>query len=417
MGNMASQIVSIVGQLAFIPLYLKVWGAASYGSWMICVGVTAYAAILDFGVSQAASNEVISALSRQEHDKAKFWTGLTFRVTFAMALLTLICASFFHSIAIQFITNQLGGKEYADVLYICVALQLALLLVFNMYICMIRAVGANATASWIATACIATETILPAVIAASGGGLSEAAVGFVIPRLLGVVVAGITLHHAASWVLYFETKVNYWKQASGIWAPSLANLLLPGGVALFLQGSLAVVGGMFGAQTAAAYGIARTLSRLPFQLSYVFVRASFPELTKVVAVSNNVRLIQLIKNLLRIFITITAPLMLGYIFFGKIFLEIWTNNGMSFDSSMILLIAVASAIHALWHFLSAPLMASNRHGLFSAIYFSCVCATLIAAKFAPSVIWILILFVMMEVCVLVGAAIQLKLKFGFVNPM
>jgi len=408
LGNLTVQIVGAAGQLVFIPLYVQAWGGAAYGTWLICVGITAYAAILDFGVSQSASVKVIFALSNRDSESARFWAGLSMRVSAGMAALVLLGAAGLSPFALDFIEHKLGAGGYGAVLYACVALQLALLVVFNTFTCLIRAAGGNATASWISVVAIAGEVIVPPLIAVAGGSPSLAAFGLVASRLVGVIVAAICLAQSATWTLPPYPSKDYWSGAKSLIFPSIANLLLPGGVALFLQGTLAAIGSVLGAQAAAAFGIARTLSRLPFQLGYVLTRAELPNMTRAIALGERVKLRRILYRLVAVLSAITFPMLVIYGAFGGTFLEGWTRSNLQFQPSMITYLAIASAMHATWHLASAPLAATNRHGPFAIAYFLLVCISLYAVTQIRDVTDAALIVVCLDVVVAIIAGILLR---------
>ncbi|MBS1209301.1 MAG: hypothetical protein H6R19_1699 [Proteobacteria bacterium] len=406
--NMAAQIIGMLGQLIFIPIYLHAWGGEKYGSWMICVGVTAYAAILDFGVSQAASNEMIASIAKRDQKTAQIWSSLAFWVAIGMSLavgLMGICAAPY---AIDFLGNRLGAGDSSQALYFCVVIQLALLVTFNMYICLIRAAGANATASWISVLAIFLEVVIPPCIALGGGTLAQAAAGLVVPRLLGLVICGYALRALAPWATVTVASREYLVRAKEILIPSAANLLQPGGVALFLQGSLVVIGSMLGPQVAAAFGVARTVSRLPFQLCYVFTRAQMPNLTKSISASDKEGFLRSFKPVVLIYFCLTVPMLFCFAIFGEWFLRAWTHETLSFSFALVGGLALCSVLHSGWHMLSAPLVARNLHGGFSVAYFVLVSVSLCALNAMPNLASCVALIAIMEFFALIVSWRQFK---------
>ena len=82
--NAFGQIITISSQLLLIPLFLKYWGVAKYGEWLILSSIPAYLILADLGIGAAAGNEMTIRAGAGDHQGAQ----QTFRGALLVSLAT-----------------------------------------------------------------------------------------------------------------------------------------------------------------------------------------------------------------------------------------------------------------------------------------------------------------------------------------
>ena len=64
------QAVTVLIQLAGVPLFLGAWGVAQYGQWLILSTIPAYLSMSDFGFASVAANDMTMSVARGRRDIA-----------------------------------------------------------------------------------------------------------------------------------------------------------------------------------------------------------------------------------------------------------------------------------------------------------------------------------------------------------
>ena len=147
--------------------------------------------------------------------------------------------------------------------------------------------------------------------------------------------------------------------------PSLAALGLTLASALMLQGVLSGLGSAAGAATAAFFGPARTLSRIPLQFAGLFLRPSLPELTHALTTGDLGLARRLDRMNLAITCISTLPFGLVVTIWGPQLLHWISGKNLVASHQLFFLLSLAAAINALWSALATGLIAMNRQGRFA----------------------------------------------------
>src|SRR6202167_2584301 len=76
--HLYSQVITVVTQLASVPIFLQRWNADTYGQWLAISAVPVYLTIADVGILTAAGNlmSMHNARGEREQLKSVFKAGL-----------------------------------------------------------------------------------------------------------------------------------------------------------------------------------------------------------------------------------------------------------------------------------------------------------------------------------------------------
>jgi len=120
------------------------------------------------------------------------------------------------------------------------------------------------------------------IVVTLGGNIEDAAATYLSIGVVGIVVRMLWLRVQAGWLVYFSWRISF-GQVRRLLHPAFAVLALPMAQALFLQGTVAVVGLAAGAAAVPAFTAVRTLSRIGLQLTMIVNNAVIPEFTMAAA--------------------------------------------------------------------------------------------------------------------------------------
>ena len=64
------QLVTVITQLAGVPILLHAWGTQLYGEWLILFAIPAYLSMTDLGFTQSAANDMTARVARGDQPGA-----------------------------------------------------------------------------------------------------------------------------------------------------------------------------------------------------------------------------------------------------------------------------------------------------------------------------------------------------------
>ena len=65
-GEVYARLVTVLVQLAGVPIFLHAWGAPLYGEWLILAAIPWYLTMSDAGFARAGTNEMTMLVARDE---------------------------------------------------------------------------------------------------------------------------------------------------------------------------------------------------------------------------------------------------------------------------------------------------------------------------------------------------------------
>lgn len=358
--NFFTQLVVGFGQLLSVPIYLKYWGNAEYGKWIILIGFVSTMTLLELGVASSACNSLIKSLSQNDIKSSETYIWI-------VKFFSLIAAGiFFVAALILFFTKdgdylyRIGETEFGVYSVVCLLVYAGCIIIFNAASGVLRAFGGNATSAVVAASCIFIETISPPLLAINNLPVSKAIYGLLVGRFPGLILVcflcfGLTKNYRGGKFISAKNKINE------LLANSISSMFVPGAVSIQLQFPLFCLTSFVAPQAAALYASARTLSRVIFQFGYIYTRSVLPKVTKLYTEKNAYELEEINKNMTKSIWWFMGGASILYCFFGRFVFNFWTGGLLSADSSLFFVLGVAIFLHGYWYILMSMLMSINKH--------------------------------------------------------
>lgn len=368
LANVYDKAAVTLVQLLSISVLSRIWGAEAYGVWLMLLTVPTYIALSDLGLGTAAGVRLTQCAALGEYAQASRVFQST--IAFVMATVTLAAAA-----AVCFaVWYALEGRAVGDLSANEIAVSIGLITVYSVILAQMsivtvvyRATNKFAFAMTFSGTLILIEGGALASMALFGFRLSEIAFAYMLIRLAGYI----------GFVLYLK-KVEPWvhvgvRDADGatireLASPSAAALALTFANAVMLQGMTLALGASASPAVVAVFGAARTLSRMPLQLSGLVLRPSIVELTRAMTEGNQALQRRLTRVNVCFAIAATVPFGVTLILVGGALLKYMSGAELEAGPGLFAPLALASAFNAIWTALSAPLVAQNRQGEFSYAY-------------------------------------------------
>ena len=367
--NAFGNVVTIAIQLITVPVLLQMWGTRVYGEWLVLVALAAFLAMSDWGFENTAGNEMTAALAVSKTETAaEIFQSTSLLVAFASVAFLSVATGIatllpFHE---WFELRALGNSDVVLVVVILLV-HVAVLLQAGVIRAAHRAAGDYAIGAMhghIARIADAAAVVGTALI---GGAPLQAAVLMVFARVAVTVYSGYELKRRNSWVRFGITRATrstIWRLLPGV----TAMMAFPLGLALTLQGMIAVVGLVLGPVAVVAFATFRTLSRLTYQLGGVITNAVWPEMSFAFG-SGDMRMARALhRRTFQVVAWLVAPAALVIALGGRFLLHAWTSGSVPYMPALLYLLLGTAVIEATWTASALVMLGSGNHHRIAGAY-------------------------------------------------
>lgn len=367
--NVYAQAVQTVLQLLSVPILATHWGLQVYGAWLVIFTVPNYLAFADFGFAAAAANDMTVSIARGDR-AAAIATFHAVRATMAGICAILLCAC---AAAVYFVPDHwlafvasLTHEQARRALFMLAAY--GVLSVQNsVSLAAFRSIGRYATGTYLQTSINFVENLAALAVVAHGGSIEAAAATYLILGIAGIALRMVWLRAAAPWLVFLSWRISF-AHIRRLLHPALAVLALPMAQALFLQGTVAVVGLAAGAAQVPAFTAVRTISRIGVQLTMIVSHAVLPEFTMAAASVDHTRRARLAFLTIGWSAVILLPMFAITVIGAPLILAVWTHGAIHAPYALIVVMALTMVVNGTWYPISNLIFALNRHAQYSYYY-------------------------------------------------
>lgn len=371
-----SQIVTVLSQLALIPMYLAHWGNQGYCEWIVLTGIPQALVFCELGITSALTTKLCIEAGRNDwlsaRDTLQTSKFFSLAVGFFLIGLTLLGCLFIDWTSVLKLTT-LQNQE-AVLILILMSVWTASNIQWGYLDGKMKASNKTALSAFLIANGRLLDIAVCCLILAFNGNQLTAAFGFCFSGLLArsfhSFIASIQAAEPLRQKGYFRFD-ELWRALN----PAFGYLGISTFQVLNLQLSVQILNRISTSETVVAFSIARTLARCFYQFGFVLNNATRPEISRLIAVE---RKTDALRNLMLVYIPCLFIGLIGFIlfvFFGPSFLLIISRSHVTLDSFNIFLIGLHSFFGLIWYVPASYLMATNSHFQMSVRY--CI-ATLFA---------------------------------------
>ncbi len=357
------QVVTILVQLALVPLLLHSWGADVYGAWLVLVAIPFVLTFSDLGFTFVAKNEMVMAVAAGRHDGAlRTFQSILALISIALPLLFVVAVLIIAVADVRAVLriDALGAGAVDGVLLLLTA-NVLLYQLFLLICAGIRAENRPASeAGWAATARLGEGAAI-ALAALAGGGVIAAAGAALLSRLLFIALASRWLHVRSAW-LRFDFALASVTELRRIAPLAFAYMAMPLGQALLIQGPVIIVGGTLGAVAVVVLSTSRTLARLGTSVGNMLNNSVVSEYSALAGAGDWTEFARLVRT------QIGATLILGALYIVVLLvlapcgLQLLTHGNVAVEQPFFFILLLGVAAELFWSALFTPISAINRHG-------------------------------------------------------
>ena len=332
--NIFNQGITVIIQLASLPIFLHFWGATRYGQWIVISAVPAYFAMSDIGIVSVAINKIGMFHARGEVEQA----NITLQSAFVVG-------------------SDTHGEPWALLLLVTTAL---LNLYSGLFDASFRVIDRYAAGVFLLSFARLGEWLATVVCVASGGGIIAAAAAACGARAVIQLAILLGLMRSDSNLKWGWSKSSF-AELRSLLPQGAAFLGFPLGNALSIQGMTLVVGHFIGMREVVVFNAYRTLSRSITQLITTVSRAVWPRFSNLYARGQHREATALRRKAEASVAIAAAVTFVLLVAFSRPLIEFWGRGKLPYQPIVLVCLLSVAVVTSLYQVKLVALMATNRH--------------------------------------------------------
>lgn len=350
------QAVSVVTQLASLPLFLGRWDTTTYGIWLMLTAMPTYLSMSDGGLVTAAANEIAVASAKNDTQRANrlFQSSLAF-LTGTCTVVALIAAFAIYVVGIPGVKDA-GSQNALMLLAIGVLIAQFNGLAETIY----RASGHHALGIFLGNNSRLAEWAGWMVGLFAFGTYQGVAATGLLCRALGFACTwfGSTrIQSDIRWRFQLASK----NQVRALVGPAASFMTFTLSNALSIQGITLLVGHLLGPVAVAIFNTYRTISRVALLITSTLGNSVWAEFSRLYATGGMPAVAPLFLRAYRISTAASVGLSLVLLVIAPFLLKYWSRNQIDFQFGLMALMLAYAAVAGSWNVARVLLMSINNH--------------------------------------------------------
>ncbi len=366
--NIGGMGVTLVIQLASVPVLLAAWGVSTYGEWLVLSAVPTFLALSDLSVSSVAGNSMVMLEAKGRRAEVvvlgrRLWSVVTVITGTAVAAAVAIALLFGGALGKGAAIPAAEGRTVLAALF----LQVAVANQYGVLDAWYRAGGRYPLGATLRQLGRLFEfgALVGAVLL--GARPDIAAVSFLAGSIAGFAVSWIALRRAVPWSTFHPQRPDV-RTLRELLPSGVAFMAFPIGNALSRQGLTILIGSTLGAPAVVVFSTTRTLTRVALLAMDSINSSIWPELSRSAGGAHLDEARTILRRSVQVSLVGCLTLVLGLALFGVRVIRWWTGGSVEPPILLLLILLGVIIANSTWFTLSTVLAATNRHGRFAAVY-------------------------------------------------
>lgn len=367
--NVYGQLVTVIVQLAGVPVLLHAWGTQLYGEWLILFAIPAYLSMVDLGFSQSAGNDMTARVARGDRAGALTVFQSLGVLVYGLTAIGLALSAFvlFHLPIREWLNFQALDADSTRWTLWLLSATVLITLPDGVTHAGFRAGREYALHYGMHSTVRLFQFAGVWVVALAGGSPVTAAAAFFVIRAAGTLIFAVMVVRRHPWLRYGFERAKV-AELRRLLSPALANTAVPLAQAVNIQGMVLVVGVVLGPLAVVVFSTLRTLTRLALQLVLAVAHATEPELAAAYGAGDRGLMRALFVHTLRggLWLALAAAACLAL--FGGFILDVWTHGKVAMHPALFAWLLGSAVASVLWYGALIVLKAANRHLRGASVY-------------------------------------------------
>lgn len=368
------QIISLVGRVALVPLYISYWGQELYAYWILLSAVVAYLALADFGGQQYIVMRLTALRARNDREgfETVFQTALAFYVSISVALTILLIILLMAGLVVPDgklqVDHAFSVRIVIGILGTAVITSLPLGLMLGLY----RAGGHVAMSYMLTNFMLLAQILMQVAVLVLGGGMIAAASAQLLPQLalMTFVVRDLPFRYTEH--TFFSIDKADLSLAKQFIRPSFQFFQVQIAFILSMQGLILIVGAIGSASEVVFFYAARMAANIVKQMLGVISHTVVPEFTRLDAIGGQDALARVFSVGVRVSVILALAIALVIVSFGQEIFNVWLGPEVKYDHSMVYLLFVWTGLSVYVYFSINLLLAVNDQRFVSHVMLPCM---------------------------------------------
>ena len=372
--NGFGQAVTLLTQIASVPIMINAWGVDLYGEWVTLSALPAYLVLSNLGLTATAGNSLAMIAEKDDQKLMQeifqsTWVmvnAVSFGILFLLAVIILSV-----NLKAVFSFSLTSAFEFNFTL-IMLLLNVAMSMQTGIFEIAFRALKRNPFATFFSNFIRLFEWITVTTFVLIGEKFLAIATGMSLVRLLGNLGFWVVLAKSGS-TLKIGIRYASFSQIRQLLRPAIATMCFPLGLSLSMQGIILIISSLVGAAGVTLFSVYRTFTRVPIQLATSINQAVWPELSYAYG-NNDIPTVKKLVSKMQLISAALGIIVVSIIyFFGEPLIDIWASTPLQHNLLLLNLLTATAFIHIFWQPLWVVQMATNKHIQF-ALYFLIISA-------------------------------------------
>ncbi|MGB6307484.1 MAG: hypothetical protein WBF89_06785 [Steroidobacteraceae bacterium] len=359
--HLYAQMITVLTQLATVPIFLHRWSADTYGQWIAISAVPVYLTIADVGILTAAGNLMSMHNARGEHEQLQ----AVFKAGLGVVLIVVPAASALSGLLLYFFTFGMSVDQRSALF----ALTLASLLTVasGLFDAAYRSFGKYPKVTFLLSTARVVEWSGMLAGLFAGGTLTSTAIGYLAGRGMSFTANYCFSRHDIPQIKWNLRGVDR-RLAARLSKSGAGFISITLGSLLTLQGMVVLVGAELGGTAVAVFSTTRTLTRLLAQLAVLSGKSMSPEISALYGAGRHAVADRLTKQMTRLVMSVILAGAVVLALIAPTVMVIWSHGKIPFDRPVFFLLLAAALATSYWQVQAVRLTATNQHQLFAGLF-------------------------------------------------
>ncbi len=367
--NAYSQVITIILQLALVPLFITRWNTDLYADWLVITGIPTTLILLELGVAQASTSQATMRAGAGKWIEAarSLYTSLTFTLCMSsLIVIVTLTANLLIDWKPLLNLRSIEGSA-ASVIIFLMSLNISIQMLGGCYegwyrVADYAGLGTFLMASRRSVDCIVISTVL--LFDGNALTLAISILSSQILMLIIIIIGGYSVTHSKIASPFSPS----WSDFKKVFKPSIAYVMMTTSQVITIQGGIQFLNQIASPVIVIAFNMARTLTRVILQIGMVVNNSLKPVLSRLVGAGESKKAHDFTKKAARaaIYSSMAAYMML--VIFGPDFVQWWSNNQVTLTHALLAMLGIHAVLNVSWFVSAALQISTNRHVKLALIY-------------------------------------------------